>query len=730
MNAIQLKQMIADKQLKMLESAWMEAVEENIPAAEFAAPLEALVKSDNLDLAETLAMFLLDDRMKKRTPAEALEAAKAAVSAIPLSDELRTRASGLYRTVYSQVAPKWLDTVMEASGLLSGQSPRRCLRTLDTCLAMQVGSFLANRYDHRVVKLGKFNELFGEFELLDADGRMTRQEPKILADEFELVDESDFRVLVTHRPDELRKLLLSSPATVLIGICMANGGSIDSNSLRDRLVPRYIASGDWSTWWSKARTAAKRSPNLSIEGRSPVTISYHSGGRSLEEEMAEAVTAAKTPLEKLAVLSSYVRDARDRKLTVNNDFVNPIIAALAQEAVTFQARRPGDALAASLAIGAVGRLNLPVSTVAYPSPEEILAQADHPAGAVAHLGEASLWPPALDALIKRPDAAHQLALLLKHTPTNLLDEVAKRMVALNAAGDIEKATAAAYGDPLAHLEFYLWLWKGPAVVPANIPSKIELLSRLLKAMHDLEHDWDAKPAHRKAVFGRIRSALSASDFAAYRAAVAQMSEPVAETIKRQIERGSIVLAESASEGMLAILKESYYNLFVTREKLDLWADPGIIWTGEEAYRRREKELKELVDVKMLENARAIGAAAAHGDLSENSEWKFALEERDMLRARVGKMQDELSIARVIHPQEISVDRVNVGTKVTLRRQSDNGVLELTFLGPWESDLEKRVYSYQTPIAQELMGKELGAAVHLKIDLEEGDYIIEKIVPGL
>jgi signal transduction histidine kinase len=64
---------------------------------------------------------------------------------------------------------------------------------------------------------------------------------------------------------------------------------------------------------------------------------------------------------------------------------------------------------------------------------------------------------------------------------------------------------------------------------ANAPGKVELLSRVLKGMHDLEHDWGAtKPAHRKAVFQRLRSAFAASDYASYRQAVAQM-ETVAVT---------------------------------------------------------------------------------------------------------------------------------------------------------------------------------------------------------
>ena len=170
----------------------------------------------------------------------------------------------------------------------------------------------------------------------------------------------------------------------------------------------------------------------------------------------------------------------------------------------------------------------------------------------------------------------------------------------------------------------------------------------------------------------------------------------------------------------------FFNIFVQRERLDPWADPSIVWTSETALRRREGELKELVEIKMLENAKAIGAAASHGDLSENSEWKFAIEERDMLRARVAKMQDELSLARAIEPQGVATDHIGVGSRVTLKRVNGDAVIELAFLGPWESDLENRVYSYQSQMAQELMGAPVGEVVTIRIEGLEGEYTVQSV----
>lgn len=724
MNADKMIRMIADKQLALMETAWLEAIEAKVPATDMAKVLEALA-ADHLDMAEALATLLLEEQ--PGTPVEELATAKAVIAAVPISDELRAKTAKLYEKVYAQkVGPKPFEAILAASGLLSGQSPRRALRTLDTSLRLAPGTYVANRYDHVVLRVEKYNELFGEFELVDMNGRQQRLEPKALADEMDVVEATDFRVLASHRGEELKKLLAQDAGAVLMGLCMSSGGSIDSDALKIRLVPKYIAAGDWSGWWSKARTAAKRSPHLSLEGRNPVTIFYHAGGRTLEEEFAQALVEARTPLSQLAVLEQYLRDARDRKLAVNTAFVESILVSLAKASIAYQSNRTADALAAALALDRAKSLGLSVPETGLAMPTAVLAKAAKPAEAVAGVERADLWPVALDAMAQRPDAASQLETLLHLTPANLLDEVTARLAACGKSGVVEQAVAEAYAEPLAHMELALWLWKGPATPPVNTPGKVELCSRMLKAMLDLQHDWDATPAHRKAVFQDLRAAFTASDFAAFRLAVSQMSEPVAETIKRQIERCAAALAESAREGMLAIMRENFYNLFVTRERIEAWADPNIIWTSQESLSRREAELKNVEDVKMLENARAIGAAAAHGDLSENSEWKFALEERDMLRARVAKMQDELSRAHVLHPENVPTEMVGVGSKVSLKNVTSGTEIELTFLGPWDADLQKKILSYQTPIAQQLMGHPIGDVVHLTLDGEEGDFRIERL----
>ena len=133
---------------------------------------------------------------------------------------------------------------------------------------------------------------------------------------------------------------------------------------------------------------------------------------------------------------------------------------------------------------------------------------------------------------------------------------------------------------------------------------------------------------------------------------------------------------------------------------------------------------------MRENAKRIGEAASHGDLSENSEYRFALEERDLLRARLAQINTELAKARTLEPHQVPTDRVGVGSRVTLRNLTDGAERVMTFLGPFDVDVDRGVYNYLAPVAQKLMGTAVGRRVTLTIDGRDVEFEVVTVASGL
>lgn len=718
MKADNMMAMVAGGQGKALENAWVRAVENDMPIEELDRVLQALIKAGNAELADTFAWEMLSDRQERLEGQALLKTARVAALAAPDNEDVRKQAADVYRKIHG--SHPHFDAMLEASGLLGGQSTRRAVRTLDTCLTAGEGSYLANRFDHVVLRVERFDSAMGEFEVTDSLGRTEAIEPKKLADEFDLVDDDDFRVLHSLRRDVLEKMLEDDLPGVLIAACKANGGEIDANALKKLLVPDHIDKTKWSSWWSRARTAAKRCEQVSLSSDRPVVLSYHPDGRTLEDELGPAVGKAHTPYELLSLARQYVREAQARQEQIDPAFAQKLSDRLADQALRFLRGHPDEALAAALGLKEFAELGLPAPSSEAPTAEGLLSQMRNPAEVIAQVTDPALWPNAVEALARREDASKQFAELFRLAPAEQLDALALRLEADALADAVNEAML----DPRNHAEVILWLWKEPANPPACTPPGIELLSKLFAILTELEREFEGDRGEQKQVRQRVRNALSAANCARFRGIIEQTDEGVVSTVLNTLRRSHGISKVQRLE-LIAIIREHHYGLFLEK-KVAPWDNENVLWTTREALDRREKELKELVEIKMLENAKAIAAAAEHGDLSENSEWKFAMEERDLLRAQAAKRQEELAKARVIEPAHVPTNTVGIGSRVTLRRVDTDETITASLLGPWDSDLSQSIYNYKTPMALAMMGKTIGDEVVLKLSGEDATYRIEAL----
>ena len=143
-----------------------------------------------------------------------------------------------------------------------------------------------------------------------------------------------------------------------------------------------------------------------------------------------------------------------------------------------------------------------------------------------------------------------------------------------------------------------------------------------------------------------------------------------------------------------------------QEGLDHGWESSVIWTTEDGYRRTKERIERLGTVEVVENAKEIEEARAHGDLRENAEYKAALERRSRLQHELKALSDQFHRARIITEEDISTDTVGIGTKATL--QADDGTqTAFTILGPWDADPEANILSEHSKLAQALLGKRKG-----------------------
>jgi transcription elongation factor GreA len=152
------------------------------------------------------------------------------------------------------------------------------------------------------------------------------------------------------------------------------------------------------------------------------------------------------------------------------------------------------------------------------------------------------------------------------------------------------------------------------------------------------------------------------------------------------------------------------QLFVSRESLD----------------RKQKEYEHIVSKRIPENSRAIASAREHGDLRENSEYKMAKQDQQLIMAQKSQLERDLGRARVTDFTDASTDQISVGSIVELKNPLTSETVRYSVLGLWDSDPEHQIISYKTPLGLALLGKKPGDLIKVKSGGAEHDYTVTSI----
>ena len=145
----------------------------------------------------------------------------------------------------------------------------------------------------------------------------------------------------------------------------------------------------------------------------------------------------------------------------------------------------------------------------------------------------------------------------------------------------------------------------------------------------------------------------------------------------------------------------------------------------EEYDMLMEELNRLKTTEKKRVLEALAEARAHGDLSENAEYEAAKDEQGLLEARIRELEGKLANAEIIEPGQINSDKVAFGATVTVIDEDDKEVV-YKIVGEFLYDLDKGEIPYNSPIAQALMGHEVGDWVEVETPKGIRDLEIIKI----
>ncbi|MBF0715171.1 transcription elongation factor GreA [Gemelliphila palaticanis] len=147
---------------------------------------------------------------------------------------------------------------------------------------------------------------------------------------------------------------------------------------------------------------------------------------------------------------------------------------------------------------------------------------------------------------------------------------------------------------------------------------------------------------------------------------------------------------------------------------------------QEGYDKLVEELEHYKKVKRPEVIEKIKIARSFGDLSENSEYDAAKDEQGFIEQKILEMEQMIRYAKIIKIDDKS-NTIRLGHTVTYIEMPDGEEETYKIVGSAEANPFEYKISNESPVAQALLGKEIGDVVKVSLPTGPEDTMEIKIV---
>jgi transcription elongation GreA/GreB family factor len=504
----------------------------------------------------------------------------------------------------------------------------------------------------------------------------------------------------------------SDPVALMRTVLESLGGKATQDQIGAALVPDVLSEAEYKRWIETAKKALKNDGHFAIPLKKGLPFELRDGPISHADEYLAAFNNARQLKHQIAALDLIVKNLAEFTnpleqirpvITATNDTCRKSAKLHTSEALSLLLGRdeliekiPGlECGADAPSVGGVlqdGERNLPALIADVPAAKMKRVVAEVPAA----FGEGWL--------------ARAIVLVLRGN-TKVVSEAARLITDKGQTADLRTALERSIGEHSISTDALNWLCRertGPLAELVNA----RLLNAIISA---LERDQYSERRDRKLHDLLLGDQELLSDLISD-ASLEDMRDimrkliltPVFEELNKRSLLGRIIRVYPELEAMVSGggNEQKQEALIVSWESME----------------RRKAEFDELVLKKIPENTKEISIAREHGDLRENFEFKAAKEMQRVLMRRKSETERELSLARGTDFANPDTSAVALGTIVTLKSVPGGAAEVFTILGAWDGDVDKGIVSYQSALAQALIGHKVGEQVALPT--EHGERTVE------
>src|SRR5277367_3265434 len=513
-------------------------------------------------------------------------------------------------------------------------------------------------------------------------------------------DIESVRQMAAHHLD-LIKLVLNSL-----------GGKATADQIQHVLTPDVIRD-DWKKWWETAKREMKKNGHFIVPVKKTEAVVFQAQETSLQDRTLADFRAAKGLKARVLVVAELIKVISD--LPDKQTAAGEIITALNADITTYLRTQPAVALEAVFARDELaGAAGLQPTTVEI-SAAQIWGQ-DLKFGPMLELIPATKHHRALASFKQANPERWQETLRgsLNFVSAKLVKELASLLIAEGKMEVLKETLAKLVRQHTASSELLLWFGRERSDAFADILGP-EVFRAMLTAME--RDQFNEKRSNRLRDF-----ILEDQELLNELTATADIE--VVKDLTRALQL-SPVFDDMDKRSLLARLvkKHPAVQSLVSGEQTKQDSTIQVSW---ESLERRRLEYQELVQKKIPANSREIAIARSYGDLRENHEYKAAKETQKIIMRQKEELEAQMMRARGMDFSNAKTDAVNIGTVVVATDLGTNQRETFTILGAWDSDPDKGVISYLTPIGQALLNRKVGDVVEFELHDTKRRLRIESI----
>lgn len=148
--------------------------------------------------------------------------------------------------------------------------------------------------------------------------------------------------------------------------------------------------------------------------------------------------------------------------------------------------------------------------------------------------------------------------------------------------------------------------------------------------------------------------------------------------------------------------------------------------AEKIKKKLKDEIAALEHELHSELPKEIKVARAHGDLSENAEYKYAKERQAYVAARLGQLHKRMADISMMNLSNLPKDRAAYGSRIVVLDVAKDAKIEYKLVTTEEADAAKGLISTSSPIGRALLGKKVGDEVQVATPAGLKEYEVVRL----